>query len=810
MQPQSIQALVGQYSQLPASQIALKVNSTLAAHTSLVVTAPPGAGKSTLLPLTLLMGREEWGSDSMAADGRILMLEPRRLAARQIAARMAAMIGEPVGRTVGYRVRQDCNVSAATRVEVLTEGILTRMLIDDPTLEGVSAVVFDEFHERSIHSDLALALSRQTQRIVRPDLRLIVMSATIDTDALCRELEAPLVESGGRMFPVEVNHSTEDLTAPYTQQSVAQSVARAICRMHREHEGDILAFLPGQGEIERCRELLGDSLASTAVCPLYGNLSPEQQHRAIAPTREGERKVVLATPIAETSLTIEGVRAVVDSGLCRQLVFDPRTGLSHLETARISLDRADQRSGRAGRVTAGTCLRLWTLTSEHRMEPQRQPELLDADLTQMVLSIAAFGENDVEALPWLTLPPRGNVVKARLLLQRLGAIDEAGNITPMGRKMAVQPCHPRIARMIVSAKTQEEKLLAHDLADLLEDKDPLASDPTAGIDITLRISRLRRQQKRRDDVSPSAVGALIARAYPERIARAIDAIGTYRLASGDQVRIDTSDPLTARDWLAVASLHTAGGTGRVFLAAPLQPEDIETTPYDHLSWNSKEGCVVMQREERIGQLVVSSKPLQDAAPAEIVRIVCEAARKEGRSMFCWDDTVQALQRRVAQVAAWHPEMQLPDLSTDHLLQTAGEWLPFYLQQGHRIKSTAAELKKLDLKEILWALIPYEQQGEVDRLAPTHLQMPTGHRIRIDYRQGAAAPVLSVKLQECFGMAETPCINGGKQPLLMELLSPGFKPVQLTQDLANFWKTTYYEVRKELKRRYPKHQWPEKV
>lgn len=830
----TLQEIITNNNSLPASLIANDVNETLAGNQSLVVTAPPGAGKSTLLPLTILAGLNNDG-------GKILMLEPRRLAARQIAERMAQMLGEEVGKTVGYRIRFENKVSKQTRIEVLTEGILTRMLVDDATLEGVSVVIFDEFHERSINSDLALALTRQAQEIIRPDLKIVIMSATIDASNICAALKAPLIESEGRMFPVEINYSTTetDRHFPYSSSSIASATASAIAKAHGEHEGDILAFLPGQGEIERCIELLGTSLSPTEVMPLYGNLSPEQQRRAIAPSRQGERKVVLATPIAETSITIEGVRVVVDSGLCRQVVFDSRTGLSHLETVRISRDMATQRMGRAGRVAEGTCYRLWTKASEHLMAEQRTAEIEDADLAPMILDIAAFGENDIETLPWLTLPPRANVFKAKNLLMQLGAIDENGNITQLGKRMSALPCHPRIARMILATQhstfnTPHSTSLACDIAALLEEKDPLADSNNT--DLSLRISMLRSARKRKQkgrwariamiaaeyrrmahanennsDPVPEDVGLLVAYAYPERIALSTNNVGGYRLASGDNVQLDSNDSLAAHKWLAIASLYSKqGNTGRVFLAAPLNPNDLDESiikERDNISWDTKQGCVMMQKERRIGKLLVDCKPIHNADKEDVIYIICEAMAKNGLSMLTWsDEQVQRLQRRVAQVAAWHPELNIPDISTEHL--TAKDWLPLYLDEGGHVKSTINELRRLNLAEILWNIIPYETQVEIDRLAPTHIKVPTGSHIRIDYRQGAEAPVLSVRLQECFGMEQTPCVNDGQQPVLMELLSPGFKPVQLTQDLASFWEGTYFEVRKELRRRYPKHYWPE--
>ena len=870
----STQDITKKCASLPASLIADDVNNALQTHHSLVITAPPGAGKSTLLPLTIL--------SSLGEGEKILMLEPRRLAARQIAERMAQILGETVGETVGYRVRFESKVSKRTRIEVLTEGILTRMLVDDATLDGVSIVIFDEFHERSINSDLALALTRQAQEIIRPDLKIVIMSATIDACGICAALKAPLIESEGRMFPVEQHYADED-TDP---RDIAAVAASTTIEAYKKHEGDILVFLPGQAEIERCFELLsnsqhlytsGGALVSSApttsqpittttphhltIHPLYGNLSPENQRRAIAPSAPGERKIVIATPIAETSITIEGVRVVIDSGLCRQVVFDARTGLSHLQTVRISMDMATQRMGRAGRVAEGVCYRLWTKASEHLMAEQRKPEIEEADLAPMVLDTAAFGESDAEALPWLTMPPRAGVFKAKELLMSLGAIDENGNITPIGKRMATLPCHPRIARMILAttslttsppqgvhlSQVHQQHLttstshhnttsLACDIAALLEEKDPLSE--IGGTDLTLRLSALRTARRKKQlgrwqriakiaaeyrrmahtdeenrDPAPTEVGLLVAHAYPERIAHSTNSIGSYRLASGANVQLDATDQQSAHSWLAIASLHSApGATGRVFLAAPLDPEDLNAEfvkEVDNISWDTKQGCVVMQREQRIGKLMLSEKPIHDADKEQVKSIVCEAMKKDGLTMMAWSEkAVEQVQRRVAQVAAWHPELALPDVSTEHLLSTAADWLPFYLEEGGRVKSSIQELRKLNLAEIIWNLLPYEAQQEVDRLAPTHIEVPTGSRIRIDYRTGAEAPVLSVRLQECFGMERTPCVDDGKQPVLMELLSPGFKPVQLTQDLASFWQGTYFEVRKELRRRYPKHYWPE--
>ena len=793
-----------------------KVNDVLSERGRAVVTAPPGAGKSTLLPLTILE----------SVSGKVLMLEPRRVAARQIAERMAWMLGEPVGRTVGYRMRFEHKVSADTRVEVLTEGVLVRRLVDDPGLDGVSVVIFDEFHERSITTDVALALTREAQQVLRPDLKILLMSATIDTDALCRELDAPLVESKGKMFPVEVLRGKEEAKPENAAELVAQTVRIA----HRDNEGDILAFLPGEADIRRCAELLGTALAPTQVFPLYGMLSAADQRRAIAPSAAGERKVVLATPIAETSITIEGVRVVVDSGLCRKPVFDPQRGLSRLETVRISQDMAAQRTGRAGRVSPGVCYRLWSLATEQRMASIRVPEVLEADLAPTVLDIAAWGESHPERLPWLTPPPAYSLSQARQLLQSLDAVDDVGRITPHGRKLAALPCHPRVAQMLLKADTPERKALAADLAALLEEKDPLDT-AEAGAYLRLKALRDARSSRREGrwsrvariaeqyrnmvrvpedngDPDPFEAGALLAAAYPERIAKAWkDGVGRFCLAGGDLAAVDPSDSLAASEWLAVGSLNAApGGVGRIFLAAPLGASDLK--PYirrrDVIAWDSRQGSVVARRESRVGQLPVGSQPLSDVPREEIDRVICEAARKEGTSMLDFSEDVQNLQRRVAAVAAWHPELELPDLSTETVLERASEWLPPFLGKA----STVAELKRIDLCAALWATLTYPQQQAVDRLAPSHITVPTGSQIRVEYRQGADAPVVRVRLQECFGLVDTPRVDDGRRPVLMELLSPGFKPVQLTSDLRSFWEGTYFEVRKELKRRYPKHAWPD--
>ena len=804
---------------LPATAVAAELNRRMKACGAVVVTAPPGAGKSTVLPLMMLEALPE-------GAGRIIMLEPRRIAARQIAGRMAELLGEEVGETVGYRIRFDKKVSRRTRIEVVTEGILTRMLVEDPTLEGVAILIFDEFHERSLQTDLALALAREARNVLRPDLRLVLMSATIDAHEICTALGAQLVSCEGKMFPVDIRY-TGDTPA----EDIVAATVRTIRMAHKEHDGDILAFLPGEGEIRRCAEALGASLGQTHICPLYGLLTMDEQRRAIAPSRPGERKVVLATPIAETSLTIEGVRIVVDAGYCRKPVFDARTALEHLETVRISKDMATQRTGRAGRVAPGVCYRLWSQGTESRMAELRKPEILEADLAPLVLAVAAFGEPHPERLPWLTPPPAAALKAAQTLLHSLGALDADARINPHGLKMAKLPCHPRIAQLLLTAADDHQKALAADIAALLEEKDPLSAE--ADPDIALRVEALRRARgsgrpgawgriariaaQYREMVGVTEdntradgyiIGQLVAAAYPERVARVWkEGHGRYCLASGDLVALDESRSLAGIDWLAVASVHThSGGIGRIFLAAPVTPEDLRplAQPHDNIYWDTKAGSVVARRTWRIGVHVLDEKPLSDVDHEAVTRVICEAARKDGRSLFDFSDAVENLQRRIATVAAWHPELELPDVSTDALLEQAGEWLPGYMGKA----TTTAQLKRIELESVIWGRLSYEQQQSVDRFAPTHIVVPTGSRIRLDYRQGADAPVLRVRLQECFGLLDTPRVDGGRRPVLMELLSPGYKPVQLTSDLHSFWSGAYFEVRKELRRRYPKHAWPE--
>ena len=798
---------------LPAAAVAQEVTRRVRASSCTLVTAPPGTGKSTVLPLALLEH----------LPGRILLLEPRRLAARQVAERMAWLLEEPLGQTVGYRVRFESQVSSATRLEVMTEGILTRRIAQDPALEGVSAVIFDEFHERSLQSDTALALTRETQALLRPDLHLLLMSATLDGDSLAQTLGASLIRAEGKMYPVGIRYADADVDPAVLPEAMSAAIRQA----HRDLEGDILAFLPGEAEIRRCAERLGTSLGDTPVMPLYGMLSSAQQQAAIAPSGPGQRKIVLSTPIAETSLTIEGVRVVVDGGYCKKLRYDPRSGLSRLETVRISADMAEQRKGRAGRVAPGVCIRLWTPAMQGKLTPARTPEILEADLSGVILDAACWGEPQVERLPWLTPPPASALAQGRALLSDLGAMQE-GRILPRGRALAALPCHPRIAAMLLQAATPAQKALAADLAAILEDRDPLSGETQCGIDLRLRALRAARTGGGRNlsrllraatqfarmigapqdasEADPYEAGALLAAAYPQRIAQGLGG-GHFQLATGERACLDPSDLLATAAYLVAVNLFVRpDGEGRIFLAAPIALSDLQVfaKKRDVVSWDSRQGCVSARQEWRIGTLLLENNPISSPDRGLVEQALCEAVRREGRSLLDWNEAVGNLQRRIAAAGRWHPELGLADVSQEALLSSAAEWLPVFAPGV----THAQQLGKIDMQAVIWSRLDYAQRQAVERLAPSHISVPSGSSIRIEYRTGADAPVVRVRLQECFGMLDTPRVDDGRLPLLMELLSPGYKPVQLTSDLRSFWTGTYFEVRKELRRRYPKHAWPE--
>ncbi len=810
-------------SQLPIMEIVPQLKEQLKQHNTLILQAPPGAGKSTVLPLQLL--EETW-----LEGQKILMLEPRRIAARSVAHRMAQLLGEAVGETVGYRVRFEQKIGKNTRIEVLTEGILTRMLQQDNALEGVGLVLFDEFHERSLQADLALALSREAQGVLREDLRLVIMSATLDGERLSLLLGGcPVLSSEGRQYPVKVHYLAQERDQPLPLQ-----VVRAVRKALREEAGDVLVFLPGTGEILRTTELLKSEPIDAIPYPLYGDLPQQQQQQALMPHPEGKRKIVLATSIAETSLTIEGVGVVVDSGLARLPRFDPRSGLTRLVTERVTADTAAQRAGRAGRLGPGVCYRLWSEGEQAGLMQHRQPEIMEADLAPAALELASWGVQDMQKLAWLSPPPAGALGSARQLLEELGAMEET-RITGKGRELLRYPTHPRIAQLLFAAKAKGMEALAADVAALLEERDPLEKE--AGADLSLRLEALRRWRKREqtaaernvlqrverlaanwrrllqavtDNQLPADtdIGSLIASAYPERIARREQGRSGYRLANGRLAMLPEHDPLMHEEWLAVAQLDQGrkGGAGRIFMAAPLDPADVISLARTHevLGWDKAKGELLARSELRLGDIVVESSPLPRISGEERISILCEAVRTEGLTLFNRTDEVEQWQARVLSLRKWRPEGGWPDVSEGGLLSNLEEWLAPFLENVRRREDFA----RLDFSAMLQAQLPWEKQQELDRLAPVSLTVPTGSRIGLQYVADGSAPVLAVRLQEMFGQLDTPAVNEGSVPVLLHLLSPAYRPVQVTQDLRSFWSNTYAAVRKDLRGRYPKHSWPD--
>jgi ATP-dependent helicase HrpB len=802
----------------PAASLIPALKAHFEHELSLIISAPPGAGKSTILPLALL-------DASWLGTQKILMLEPRRLAARTIAMRMADLLGEEVGNTVGYRVRFESRVSAATRLEVLTEGILTRMLQQDNALEGVAMVVFDEFHERSLHADLALALCRESQTVLRPDLRILIMSATLNLPRLSTLLGAKVLESEGKMFPVSIQYSggSGDML-------LAENAARTTIQALERHDGDALVFLPGEAEIRQCAELLERSLPDFRIHPLYSQLKPQEQLAAILPNRNGMRKVVVATSIAETSLTIEGVRIVIDSGYSRKQQFDSASGLSRLVTVPVSVDAADQRAGRAGRLAPGVCYRLWSLADHARLHAHRTPEILEADLCSLMLELAAWGVRNPADLMWLDLPPATAVKGAQDTLMQLGAIDEKG-ITPHGKAMQALGCHPRLAHMLLMASDEASQQLACDIAALLEERDPLGKE--AGIDLNKRIEQLRRERGRgsvgkrfqriakgaesyarllkiapgNDVPDPYETGLLLAFAYPERIASSRPGNNArFMLANGKLVMASHNDDLAHEAWLSVAHADLREGQGRIFLAAQLNPKDLRSHVKERevIDWDIRKGGLVASRDLRIGSIVLQSKPMHQPDPERVRAAIIRAVQTEGKALLDVDASFEQLLLRLRNMAAWNPNEDWPALGLDDWLHANEVWLGGWYEGLKRNE----DLYKISLTDALKQHLGWTKVQELDRRAPSKIAVPTGSHIPVQYGLPGNDPILAVRLQELFGMSDTPKLNDGKVPVVLHLLSPGYKPVQVTRDLRSFWNSTYFEVKKELQRRYPKHAWPE--
>jgi ATP-dependent helicase HrpB len=833
---------------LPITAVLDALRAALASRRMAILQAPPGAGKTTRVPLALL--DEPW-----LGGAKIVMLEPRRLAARAAAGFMARLVGERIGGTVGYRVRLDTRVGPRTRIEVITEGILGRMLQDDPALDGIGLVILDEFHERSIHADVGLALTLQTRSVLRDDLRILVMSATLDGVPIAALLgDAPIVTSDGRLFPVETRHVPRRV-----EQRLEAQVASTIRDALASEAGDLLVFLPGMAEIRRVATLLEEPPLSSnvRVLPLHGALPLEDQDLAIAASPPARRKVVLATSIAETSLTIDGVRVVIDSGLMRVPRFSPRTGMTRLETIRVSRASADQRRGRAGRIGAGVAYRLWSEPEEAGLVPHGTPEILEADLAPLALMLAGAGVADPAHLAWLDPPPAAAYAQARDLLGQLGALDGGGAVTAHGNRMSTLPVHPRLAHMMLAAPP-ELAGLACDIAALLGERDVLRGDggqPDA--DLGLRLEAMRttgldarptvngatvdrdavrraREQSRewrerigvrgqRDRGSSTSkqdrtnevhddigrAGSLLALAYPDRIAqrRTAERGGRFLLRNGRGAVLSEQQSLSAEPYLVVAELDDQRSESRILLAAPITLEQIEAelsgeiVSEEIIEWDPATRAVIGRRRRRLGALVLADAPLREIDPERIATTLLERIRSAGLGVLHWSDTALRLRDRMTFMARQEPGW--PDVSDHALLASMDEWLLPHLSGLRRLDG----VRQLDLADLLRGMLDWKQRTSLDERAPTHLTVPSGSRIPIDYSD-PEVPILSVRLQEMFGCTETPRIAQGRVPLTIHLLSPANRPVQVTRDLAGFWRTSYFEVRKQLRGRYPKHRWPD--
>ncbi|MFA5122709.1 ATP-dependent helicase HrpB [Zavarzinia sp.] len=810
---------------LPIDDVLPDLRAALRAASSAVLEAPTGAGKTTRVPLALL--DEPW-----TAGGRILMLEPRRLAARAAARRMAAERGEAVGETIGYRVRFDSKVGPKTRIEVVTDGLFTRMITDDPSLDGVAAVLFDEFHERSLDGDLGLALSLETQEALRPELRLLVMSATLDGARVSALLGgAPVIRSEGRLFPVTVRYAERREEGPIEPQA-----ARAVTRALAELAGDILVFLPGKAEIERTAALLEGSLVSSVVLHrLHGDLELAAQDRALTPGAPGTRKVVLSTNIAETSLTIEGVAVVIDSGLARVAAFDPGTGMSRLETQRISAASAEQRRGRAGRLGPGTCIRLWTEAEQRGLVPHAAAEIERADMAPVALALALWGVADPSTLRLLDQPNAGAFAAGRALLTRLGALDEGGFASEHGKALSRLGAHPRLGHLMLEGQRRGLGAMAVRLAALIEGRDPVKRSPQArDADLTLRLdalagagggdvdrglvrqlSQAAGQWCRRLRIDPregdarSQLGLLVALAYPERVARRRPGGGGhYLMVSGQAARLDPAEPLAAQDFLAIAALDGKKRDGRVFLAAAIDAAEVEALFADQIeaaefvAFDEETGQVRARRRRLLGALVLDDAIWPDPPRAAVAEALAAAIRVKGLSCLPWTPAAESLRARVRFLHGLDAE-RWPDWSDQALLDGLQDWLGPYLDGISRLEA----LRRLDLAEILSARLDWPQRQALEAEAPSHLTVPSGNRHALDYGVGTA-PVLAVKLQEMFGARETPTVARGRVAVVIHLLSPAGRPVQVTQDLVSFWARGYALVRADLRGRYPKHPWPE--
>ncbi|MFM8845698.1 MAG: ATP-dependent helicase HrpB [Gammaproteobacteria bacterium] len=828
---------------LPVLEILPALRDALAMRGCAVLEAPPGAGKSPVVPLALL--DEPW-----VAGRKILMLEPRRLAARAVAMLMAATLGERIGETVGYRMRLDTRVGPRTRIEVVTEGVLTRMLQRDASLEGVAAVLFDEFHERSLQADLGLAFCLDAKKTLELDLRLLVMSATLDGAAVAALLDdAPVVTAAGRMYPVEIIYLGKGFPVlPGEADSPERLTALAVQRAAREAEGDILVFLPGAGEIRRVQDMLtgpGEcSDRGIEILPLFGELSPEEQERALADDPRLPRRVILATNIAETSLTLPRIKRVVDSGLVRRAVFDPVTGMSRLETRRISRASAEQRAGRAGRVATGRCYRLWSEGAHRSLAAQTPAEIIEADLAPLALDLAQWGAQGAESVRWLDPPPAAMLAAARALLRQLGALRDDGTLTPQGRELGDWPLHPRLAHLLLESAARGEPELGASLAALLSERDLLRSGPRQGaettrdVDVLTRLDALagrapagapidraalararravdqfmRHLESRPSKKNPLGPAGLLACAYPDRIGRRrTGGEGRYLLANGRGAVFVGATPLARSEFVVALDLDDREREARILLAAVLDRQSLEAAVGERirhereLHWSSAEQLVVARDVVRLEALVLEEKPLLNLSGDVAVPAMIEGIRVMGLDCLPWDDDARAFCARIelARREELRQARDWPAFDRASLLATLEDWLAPRLTGMTR----RAHLAKIPLMETLRFRLGNAASRELDDILPTHIVVPTGSRIRVDYEDDLA-PCAAMRMQEVFGLATTPRIGGGAIPITFKLLSPAQRPLQITSDLASFWRNAYTEVRKDMRGRYPRHYWPE--